>query len=179
MNLHVKKVTGDFGDLESLDRVNREAFPPEERIEVDRLITMAATGRIEFVAIYDGDEFVGFCVVRIHAPVVYIFYLAIDRSKRSRGYGGQALRLLGEVYPDYQIVLDLEKLDEGSENYEQRKARKHFYLRNGYYETGYYMRYHGMTFEVLCNNPVFDKDSFQTVLDELTNKHFQPRLFPK
>lgn len=179
MNLHAKRVTADFEDLESLDRVNREAFPPEERIELNRLLMMAEANRVEFAAIYDGETFIGFYVLRIQVPIVYMYYLAIDRSKRSRGYGGQALKLLEELYPDCQIVLDLEKLDEDAENYEQRKARKLFYLHNGYYETGYYMSYLGMTFEVLCNSSSFDKESFQALLDELTNRHFQPRLFPK
>lgn len=47
-------------------------------------------------------------------------------------------------YAGYQIVLDMEAIDDEAENIEQRKARKSFYLCNGYHETGYYLDYNDL-----------------------------------
>lgn len=38
----------------------------------------------------------------------------------------------------------MEAIDDEAENIEQRKARKSFYLCNGYHETGYYLDYNDL-----------------------------------
>lgn len=177
MNLQTKNITSDFEDMELLRRLNNEAFPTEERIETGRLITMGMTGRVRLTAVYDNGLFVGFYVVRVQEPVVYIFFIAIDGAMRSKGYGSEILSLIRKSYSDSQIVLDLERQDETAPNHEQRKARKKFYLRNGFKETGYFMTYDGMVFEIMCSSAWFDKDGFLFLLDQIKTEKFQPRLF--
>lgn len=177
MDLHAVKISSSFKDMQSLEKLNQEAFPQAERVAVERLVRLADEKKIEFSAIYDRDTFVGFYALRIHAATVYLLFLAIAPSKRSQGYGGEALSLLAELYRDYQIVLELEKLDEHAENWEQRRARKQFYLRNGYYETGYLMTYNELVFEVVCNQQDFDEVSFFALLEKMKSRRFQPRLY--
>lgn len=177
MDLHAVKISENFADMRSLERLNQEAFTEEERMGAKRLVRLAEDEKIELAAVYDGDTFVGFYALRIQPPIIYMLYLAIVPSKRSKGYGGKTLQMLDELYPDFQIVLETEKLDERAENSGQREARKRFYLRNGYFETGYCLSYDGLVFEVLCNQRVFDKDSFQALLQKISSPKFQPRLF--
>lgn len=177
MNLRTKNITSDFEDMELLKKLNNEAFPAEERIETGRLVAMGMNGRVRLTAVYDEEQFVGFYVVRVQAPVVYIFFIAIDGAMRSKGYGSEILSLIRRTYPDCQIVLDLERQDETAPNHEQRKARKKFYLRNGFQETGYFMTYGGLVFEIMCSSTRFDKDGFLFLLDQIKTERFQPRLF--
>lgn len=106
----------------------------------------------------------------IRKPIGYILFLAICSEKRSKGYGSKALFLMKEQYANYQLALDMEIIDETAENIEQRKARKKFYLKNGFYETGFMMRYQDLIMEVLCNEEIFDSSNFKQLLDNLKIK---------
>lgn len=167
MSLRTKTVTSDFEDIKALENLNNEAFPKEERMEIREMTQLISKGIIDVTAVYHNDTFVGFYALSVRKPTAYVFFLAIDSSKRSRGYGSRALALMEEQYADYQIVLDMEAIDDKAENIEQRNSRKRFYLRNGYYETGFFLDYNDLIMEVLCTDAELDTDSFQILLDNL------------
>ena len=52
-------------------------------------------------------------------------------------------------YPDLLIILDFEEIDANAENNNQRIRRKNFYLKNGFYETGFYTLLGEIRFEVV------------------------------
>lgn len=106
MNLLIKNVTSDFEDINALERLNNEAFPAEERMEIDEMMQLISRRIIEVTAVYDDSTFVGFYALSVRKPTAYVFFLAIDSSKRSRGYGSKALALMKKQYAGYQIVLD-------------------------------------------------------------------------
>ena len=52
----------------------------------------------------------------------YLSYFAIDKKFRGQGKGSKALQKLQEVYSDYQIALDMERIDEvDAENFDREK----------------------------------------------------------
>ena len=110
MNLMIKTVTSDFEDINALERLNNEAFPAEERMEIDEMMQLISRQIIEVTAVYDDSTFVGFYALSVRKPTAYVFFLAIDSSKRSRGYGSKALALMKKQYAGYQIVLDMEAI---------------------------------------------------------------------
>lgn len=177
MKLSMKKITPEFRDMELLEEVNREAFPEDERIEIPELLQLAQEERMDTLAVYDGNDFVGFCSLVIEAPMIYVFFLAVDSRKRSMGYGGKIIALLEKTYSEYQIALDLELIDESSPNLSQRKRRKEFYLRNGFCETGYCLQYNGMLFELLVLGETFDKEKFIRLLEVKKPKNVPAKLF--
>ena len=179
MKLSVKKITQDFRDMKILEQVNNEAFPENERIEIPELLQLAAEERMDTLAVYDGDDFVGFCSLVIEAPMIYVFFLAVDSRKRSMGYGSKIIALLEKTYSEYQIALDLELIDESAPNNSQRKRRKEFYLRNGFCETGYCLQYNGMLFELLVLGETFDKEKFIHLLEVKKPKNVPAKLFQK
>ena len=162
-----RRVLAQFEDYNLFDQLNHEAFPPEEFLETEKIISLAQQGLFEVTALYDGEEFVGFFVVVAEKTVVYLFFLAIDEAKRSRGYGAQALRLLKDMYPGCQIALDMEEVDETAGNYEQRKRRLRFYSHNGYVQTGFFLDYNGIVLEVLCDSENFDYETFSNMLKKI------------
>ena len=167
MSLFIKVVNSSFADMKALERLNNEAFPKEERMEISEMLYLIGEGTIEVTAIYDDDTFVGFYALSVRKPTAYVFFLAIDSTKRSMGYGSKAVALMKKQYFNYQIVLDMEVIDDKAENIKQRKARKRFYLRNCFYETGFFLDYNNLIMEVLCTDATLDSNSFETLLSNL------------
>lgn len=116
------KVDNNFKDKEKLYSVNDEAFPDEERISSEKLINFCLNLNCDFWGIYD-DEFAGFIVILPdkELKIAYIWFLAIDSKYRSKGLGTKTLQEINKKYSEFQLVLDLEKIDETAKNIEQRK----------------------------------------------------------
>lgn len=57
---------------------------------------MSKTDNFDFWGLIDDDIFVGFMVVRVYKNIAYLFFLAIDASCRSKGYGGKAIEMLDD-----------------------------------------------------------------------------------
>lgn len=94
----------------------------------------------------------------------YIYFVAIDSSIRSKDYGGAAMKILAETYPDLQLILDFEVLDDNAENNEQRIHRRNFYLRNGFHETGRFTKLREDKFEVMCTGGELKEKSLKDLL---------------
>ena len=169
MKLLLKELPSEFNDVKNLEKINYESFPIEERLEINKLLEMANTDLFSLYLAYEDKKLVGFILLAVNKPSIYIFLFAIDKSVRSKGYGSTVLRYIKELYPEYQIVLDLERINENSPNIKQRISRKNFYIRNGYFETGYFMDYNDVEFEVLCNDHNFNQDSFTKLLNKINN----------
>lgn len=177
--LRTVQITGGFADLGKVEALAIEAFPPEEYLAPSKLIEMAKEDGFDFYALYDGDTFVGFTVVWVYRRLSYLFFLAIDSSLRSGGYGSKAIKTLSELYPGKQQVVDLEMVDEAAENNDQRIKRHSFYLRNGYRPTGHFLSYLGVDYEILCMEEPFDFDTFREMMSTLNVEGFDPRYFTK
>ncbi len=177
--MHTINITTEFRDYPSVQRLAQEAFPPEEYMAPSKLIEMAERGEVEFLGLYDEDTFAGFMVVSIFEKICYLFFLAIDPVLRSRGYGSRTLKLLEERYPDKQQVVDFEMIDDAAPNHAQRVTRKAFYMRNGYKETGKYISYLGVDYEILCKSDEFDFVAFQRMMCHFHIDNFHPQYFEK
>lgn len=167
MSLKIQKIDSGFRDMKKLEQLNQEAFPDEERMPVSEMIELAENNKIELTAIYAEEVFVGFYALTFRKNTGYVLFLAVCPELRSCGYGGEALAMMKKQYSGCQIVLDMERIDESADNAEQRKSRKRFYLKNGFYETGYLVEYKGLQMEVLCSGPEFYKEEFQSLLEHL------------
>lgn len=176
MELSVKKADYNFKDLEKIDRLNKEAFPEQERIELEAILEFVENGHMDCLAFYDKDEFVGFMTVMCSENLVYVSFFAIEPTKRSRGYGSKILTIIKEYYSQKNIVIDIEPLDENAENYNQRVTRKKFYERNGFFSSGYSWSYCGMTFEFVCNKS-FLRDEFVDMVEQFRSEEFDPVVF--
>lgn len=76
-------------------------------------------------------------------------------------------------------MLDMEPVENAATNLQQRVSRKKFYLRNGFYETGYFMGYKGLKMEVLCNQSSFRKTEFEALLKNLKIREIPFQLWKK
>lgn len=62
--MYTRLITADFPELNHIEALAREAFPPEEYLAPEKLIRMAENGEVDFHALYEEDDtLVGFMVV--------------------------------------------------------------------------------------------------------------------
>lgn len=161
MRLNVEHITQQSRFWERVNTLAKEAFPPEEYLAPSQLVKMARSDNYDFLALLDDDTFVGFMVVKLYEDMEYLFFLAIDGNSRGKGYGSRAIETLKENYPDKTHTVDFEMLDKTAANYAQREKRRNFYLRNGYKETGLFLSYLGVDYEVFCMGGRFSYRHFQ------------------
>ncbi len=136
-------------ELPFLRRLYRAAFPAVERKPFSRIRKNVRQGLMELLVITEGEAPVGLAVTARAGGVVLIDYLAISGDCRGRGCGSSALKALTNRYPDCSLFLEIEAPDPSAENQQQRLARKAFYLRGGFVETGERVRLFGVEMELL------------------------------
>ncbi len=175
--MNTRRITREFDDIALVENLAKEAFPPEEYLAPSKLIEMSEAGIVDFLALYDEGTFVGFMAISLYEKLCYMFFLAIRSAHRSKGYGGKALALLDERYLHKQQVVDFERIDFRAANNQQRLARKAFYLRNGYKETGKFISYLGVDYEILCKSESFSYDAFQRMMKTFPIEGFCPKYF--
>lgn len=176
MSLTAEAVNEKSEYLCQINQLAKEAFPPEEYLDPALMIEMAKQNNFDFWVLKD-DGFVGFMVVQCYKKMAYLFFLAIDPSLRAKGYGSQAIGLLQQLYPSYKQVVDFEKVDEKALNRLQREKRRAFYLKNGYQETGLFLSYLGVDYEVFCMDDHFDINDFKELMKIIQVDGFEPKYF--
>ena len=179
MKLNTERISKESRFWQQINFLAKEAFPPEEYLAPDQLVEMSKADNFDFFALTDGDTFIGFMVVQTHKNLAYLFFLAIDLSCRAKGYGSRAIETLRALYPGKTQVVDFEMLDSEAPNNEQRMKRRQFYLRNGYKETGLFLSYLGVDYEVFCMGDVFEPQEFKGLMKEIRVDGFEPEYFSK
>lgn len=179
MQLNIEHITQDSRFWDRVNNLAREAFPPEEYLAPTELVKMARSDNFDFLALLDKDTFVGFMVVQTFKNLAYLFFLAIDADSRGKGYGSRAIETLKAEYPNKTHTVDFEMIDDTAPNAEQRKKRRSFYLRNGYRETGLFLSYLGVDYEVFCMGEAFNSDNFKAMMKTIQVEGFDSRYFTK
>jgi len=170
LKLELIKLSPENKDRKYFEQINDEAFPLSERMSFDEIFEFASHTDTDVLGIYDDGNPVGFAVLLKNEECGYVYFIAIDSRIRSKGYGGVAMRKMMEVYPELQLVLDFEVINENAENNEQRIRRKKFYLRNGFHETGNYTMLRDERFEVVCNGGELRREALKDLL-RILHKH--------
>ena len=172
----LKNVGKNSGHKEKLERINIEAIPECGRNSLDDLIDTGA----EVQGIFLGDTPVGYFVLREYRSILYLAYFAVSREHRSEGIGSKALAKLIDEKKDRQIVVEFET-PHGSETNDLSTRRRAFYLRNGFYETGWFTFYDETEFEIACTSTSFDIEAFNeftVYLSTLVSDHI-PKPYRK
>ena len=112
------------------------AFPEQEKKPLHVMEQLVEDGKMEMLAIVDGDEFVGLAINMLSGNCALLDYYAIIPEKRSGGYGSKGLEVLLVHFKNQKYIFEIEIQDEQADNAQERKRRKAFYLRNGLKETG-------------------------------------------
>ncbi|MDO4265348.1 MAG: GNAT family N-acetyltransferase [Eubacteriales bacterium] len=167
--------------LEEVKRLYLEAFPAEERKPFHVIEELCEKGRMELLAIMEGERFIGLDINML-APgtdLRLLDYFAIAPSVRGGGYGSRALKCICERFSGHQFIFEIEPQDEAAENAEQRSRRKAFYLRNGLLESGLYVSLFHVPFELLSTKPGLRYQDYTDALAATFGKVYFEMAEPK
>lgn len=136
------------------------SFPKEDQMPFWLMVAMSHLWNTEFLAFYDDDALCGFVYMATIGKQTFVMFMAVDERLHSRGYGSRILDTVQSMHARNRVIVSIEPCDESKEDFEQRARRKRFYRKNGYMETGYFMKLGGKAQEVLIKNGVFSKHKF-------------------
>ncbi len=174
--LTAKRVSIFHRNLKNAHTLFLAAFPKVERMPFAFLMFMSLLPDIHYRSYYDGKTFVGTAFYVEFKHIVYLVYLAVDDSLRSKGYGSMILTLIKEDYPDRDIVLMIEPPDDAAPNAEQRQKRYDFYTRNGILDTGIIGHRNELTMLIMSTQVPFQE---KELIDFFKHYHMMPELIRK
>ncbi len=165
--------------LKSVDvkQIYFEAFPPKERMPFPLMVAMSKLWNTRFWSFYDNNTLCGLVYLARSRKIVFVMFFAVEKSLRSKGYGSAILQEVQSRYPDKKIIISIEPCDECAPDIELRKRRKAFYLRNGYRETGYFMKLNGVVQEIIISNGEFIKSEFRLFFALYSNGTMWPKIW--
>ncbi|MCR4563004.1 MAG: GNAT family N-acetyltransferase [Bacilli bacterium] len=146
------------------------AFPPEERPPFKFFYMDGGRFKGSVLAIYDGETYVGLLITNLKDDLVYIYFLAIDDSVRSKGYGSQVLSAVKGFYQGKRLFLLAEEVDPRYEDYEHRKRREHFYLKNGFKNSKTVIEEFGVRYELFTLDCVVEPREFYLMMRDLVDE---------
>ena len=117
---------------EDVSRLLESAFPEDERPPTEYFFKSLEKKENKLFTYYLGDEFVGFSFLSFYQDVCYIFFLAVEESKRHQGYGGEIIEDMKKEYQNFVLLLCYEEVDPKYSNYEERINRRNFYYSHGF-----------------------------------------------
>ena len=127
-------------NLMNIYRLYLKSFPKNERKPFPFILLKQWRGTTEVLSLKNSKgEFLGLAITALQNNLALIAYFAISRER----------------YSDKKIFLEIENTETESENKEERKRRKNFYLKNGMLEMPFIINFFGTEMEVLTyNSPV-------------------------
>lgn len=147
-----------------VNEIYEKSFPLEERyISLSKLI---ASNNTELYCLVDNEIVLGIIYLIYYKDMVFILYLAVNTEVRSKGYGSYLLKWFLEKYGNRKIYLNIEEVKEDCEDYEIRKRRLNFYLKNGFFITNYISKEESGNFNILSNNIEIDINEYK-ILDKI------------
>lgn len=154
-------------DMAYLEALYLSAFPEGERKKFSTIIDMRNRCICNLHTIWNDGKRAGLAfVVKIGAAVL-LDYLAIDPETRGKGIGGQALKALCKEYEGCNFYLEIEDPEAKCDNRDERLARRAFYLKNGFVETGDRIRLFGIKMNILSYNAAAPFDGLDVIYREI------------
>lgn len=174
----LKKLTPQHPDIPALKKLFEEAFPENERpMSMDNILALLDQLPCDLLGVYPEetpDKFVGFFFGIRGESGVYGVYFATCPELRSSGIGSKAFRAVIESYGDTPFWFSYESTFQESDNAEQRERRRRFYLKNGFYETGWFTSLNGTEFILACSKKEFDKEAFEKFMGAMASSATAP-----
>lgn len=178
MDLNVEKVRKSKRKRQIKD-IYFSSFSKEDRMPFGMMTSMSLLWNTEFLAFYDDNVLCGFVYMATMGKQTFIMFFAVDKNLRSKGYGGRILKKIQSMHPQNKLLVSIEPCVEAAEDIETRRRRKKFYLKNGFSETGYFIKLGGKNQEILIKNGTFNKKKFMLFLMLYSNFMIIPKIWPE
>lgn len=132
-----------------IKEIYMEAFPKRERKPYFILRHSVRKKKAVVMTASEGNQLFGFVVLIPYKDMVMVDYLAVSSKIRGRGTGSYIMENVCRRYKDKKVVLLIERLEDLSENREQRIARRRFYLKNGFTSSHIFITGAGGNMEIM------------------------------
>lgn len=152
------------------------SFPKEELLPWLALKLLTVRRGADIWGYYENETFCGFTYTACYNGIVYLMFFAVNESLRGKGYGSAILEYLKKTNPDKRITLNVEPIDENTENAEERVKRIDFYKKNGFFDTGHNIKEVGGTFRVMSTSPEFDPEAYVGVFKKISFGTWVPKI---
>lgn len=160
-----------------IKKIYMNSFPKSERFPFWILKHCSKEKNVSFNVILDDDKLIGMEYIINYENTAYLMYLAIDENQRENRYGSKILEDLTKKYET--IILSIERPNKDLND--NRKRRKNFYLRNGFFETNKFTEDNGIEYEILCTNKDYDitKENLEKIYMKMTSSTIMKHLIGK
>ena len=150
--------------IEQIRLLYEAAFPPDERMPFERVLQKCDAGVMRLLSVESEEgEFLGFANVTLCFDVLALNYFAILPEKQGRGYGTQVIIALKKRYPERSIVIDIEDDSIECDNAEQRKRRKAFYERLGFFAMKYRLSIFGVPSIIMSSGREYTFEEYKEI----------------
>ena len=174
--LEIRNVKRSMPDYDKVVELLLESFPEEELFPIWFLRLMALRKCVEFLAFYDGDEFIATGYSASTDKLIFGLYLAVRADKRSGGYGTRILDLLKKRSAGKEFAFNIEVIDENADNIEQRKKRLKLYERLGFHLTDYVVIDSGEPYSIMTDGKNFDVEEYKKAVSKLSFGLVKPKI---
>lgn len=172
-----KKITRKLENYQEIKELMKRSFPENELYPMWFLLLVSKIKKVDFSAFYEDDKLIG-CIYLIKSKkVAYLMYIFVNDKIQSQGYGTKILKQVMKDNKDKEIVLDIEPLDENASNHEQREKRYHFYKKNGFKTTSYFIEDEEdpTDYTILSTDGTFSKKECEKLLRGLSYGTYKRR----
>ncbi len=174
--LEVRNVKRSMPDYDKVVDLFNEAFPDYELYPIWVMRLMALRKGVDFLAFYDGDEFIGINYGACTDRLYFGLYIAIVKDKRSGGYGSQIIDMMRKRYSGKEYAFNIEVIDEKADNYEQRKKRLKLYERIGFHLTDYVIIDAGEPYSIMTDRETLDVAEYKKAVSKLSFGLVRPKI---
>lgn len=160
---------GSAERIEAIHLLYESAFPPDERMPFERVLQKRDAGVMRLLSVEsENGEFLGFANITLCLDdVLALNYFAILPEKQGRGYGTDVIKELKKRYPDRSIVIDIEDDNVECDNAEQRKRRRCFYERLGFFAMPYRLSIFGVPSIIMSSGRAYSLEQYKEIFAEV------------
>lgn len=152
----------------------KSIFPEAERKDYADIKKSYNNNITDIIEIIVEEQFAGFFITDFlkDNPYVLLDFFAILPKYQNKGYGSEAIKLLKEMYKNYDgIFIEIEKLGNGDNEEENqiRQRRAKFYENLGFHKLGFDIELFTVLFSAYmlpCSKNIFsDEDVIKNILE--------------
>jgi GNAT superfamily N-acetyltransferase len=146
------------------------SFPENERPPFEYIKNSWDSGELNVIVAECEEKVKGFAITVCHKDMVLVLFLAVAKEYRGKGVGSDIVDQITRAYKGRRIFLEMEEPVEGHSEYELRKKRENFYVRNGFRLENYKYNAYGESFVMLCHNCRVHFEEYKDLLNECFGK---------
>ena len=160
---------GSAERIETIHLLYESAFPPDERMPFERVLQKRDAGVMRLLSVEsENGEFLGFANITLCLDdVLALNYFAILPEMQGRGYGTDVIKELKKRYSERSIVIDIEDDAVECDNAEQRKRRRCFYERLGFFAMPYRLSIFGVPSLIMSSGRAYSLEQYKEIFAEV------------